>query len=95
MRRGKTVAAASQADRSELRAGMFVLAGTANADVRRLNSDIGRIMDTPPRMEERMVNDPGGDFTPNTPDQLSQFLAMDRGRWQQVIRQDGRATRLT
>jgi hypothetical protein len=60
---------------------MFVLAGTANGDVRRLNSDIGRIMDTP-RMEERMVNDPGGDFTPNTPDQLSQFLAMDRGRWE-------------
>jgi tripartite-type tricarboxylate transporter receptor subunit TctC len=56
--------------------------------VNKLNEDITRIVDTP-QMKEWLLNGLGGEFTPNTPEQFSAFLATDTAHWQKIIRQIG------
>jgi len=73
---------------ANLWAGMFAPAGTPPAIINKLNADVGRIMDTP-QMKEWMINNLGGEFTPNTPEQFAQFLAVDSKRWQTIIKQIG------
>lgn len=68
--------------------GVLAPAGTPGQIVNKLNADIGRILETPP-MKEWMLRELGGEFTPNTPDQFSEFLATDVARWQKVIKETG------
>lgn len=68
--------------------GMFAPAGTPKAIVNKLNEEIGRIVETP-QMKEWLLNNLGGEFTPNTPEQFSAFLQMDAAHWQKVIQQIG------
>ena len=68
--------------------GMFAPEGTPKAIVNKLNEDIGRIVDTP-QMKEWLLKNLGGEFTPNTPDQFSAFLATDAAHWQKIIKQIG------
>ncbi len=68
--------------------GMFAPAGTPKAIVTKLNTDIGRILDTP-KMKEWLVRDLGGEFTPNTPEQFNEYLIADTARWMKVIRETG------
>jgi tripartite-type tricarboxylate transporter receptor subunit TctC len=68
--------------------GLFAPAGTPKAIVNKLNEDIGRIVGTP-QMKEWLLNNLGGEFTPNTPEQYGTFLATDAAHWQTVIKQIG------
>jgi len=68
--------------------GLFAPAGTPKAIVNKLNEDIRRIVDAP-QMKEWLLNNLGGEFTPNTPEQFGAFLASDAARWQKIIKQIG------
>jgi tripartite-type tricarboxylate transporter receptor subunit TctC len=68
--------------------GLFAPAGTPKAIVNKLNEEIGRIVGTP-QMKEWLLNNLGGEFTPNTPEQYGSFLATDAAHWQKVIQQIG------
>ena len=68
--------------------GLFPPDGTPKAIVNKLNEDIRRIVDAP-QMKKWLLNNLGGEFTPNTPEQFSAFLAMDAARWQKIIKQIG------
>jgi tripartite-type tricarboxylate transporter receptor subunit TctC len=68
--------------------GLFAPAGTSKAIVNKLNEDIGRMANTP-KMKEWLLNGLGGEFTPNTPEEFSDFLAMDAAHWQKIIKQIG------
>ena len=68
--------------------GMFAPEGTPKALVNKLNEDIARIVDTP-QMKEWLLKNLGGEFTPNTPEQFSAFLATDAAHWQKIIKQIG------
>ena len=68
--------------------GLFAPAQTPKAIVNRLNEDVGRLLDTP-QMKEWLLNNLGGEITPQTPEQFGAFLAMDAARWQKIIKQIG------
>jgi tripartite-type tricarboxylate transporter receptor subunit TctC len=68
--------------------GLFAPAGTPKAIVNKLNEDIGRMLDAP-QMKEWLLNNLGGEITPQTPEQFSAFLATDAARWQKIIKQIG------
>jgi tripartite-type tricarboxylate transporter receptor subunit TctC len=68
--------------------GLFAPEGTPKAIVNKLNEDIGRIVDTP-QTKEWLLKNLGGEFTSNTPEQYSAFLAMDAARWQKIVKQIG------
>jgi tripartite-type tricarboxylate transporter receptor subunit TctC len=68
--------------------GLFAPAATPRAIVNKLNEDVARIVDTP-QMKEWLLNSLGGEFTPNTPEQFSAFLASDTAHWQKIIKQIG------
>ena len=68
--------------------GMFAPAGTPKAIVNKLNEEIARIVDAP-QTKEWLLNNLGGEFTPNTPEQFSAFLQMDAAHWQKIIKQIG------
>jgi tripartite-type tricarboxylate transporter receptor subunit TctC len=68
--------------------GMLAPAATPKEIVKKLNADIARILDTP-KMKEWLLNDVGGEFTPNTPDQFNEFLITDTARWMKVIKETG------
>jgi hypothetical protein len=40
-------------------------------------------------MKEWLLHETGGEFTPNAPDQFSEFLAADVARWRKVIKETG------
>jgi tripartite-type tricarboxylate transporter receptor subunit TctC len=66
--------------------GLFAPEGTPKAVVNMLNGSIGRIWDTP-EMKSWLLTGLGGEFTPNTPEQFSAFLAIDSKRWRTIIKQ--------
>jgi tripartite-type tricarboxylate transporter receptor subunit TctC len=68
--------------------GLFAPAGTPKAIVNKLNEDIRRIVETP-QNKEWLLNNLGGEFTPNTPEQFSAFLDTDAAHWQKIIKQIG------
>jgi tripartite-type tricarboxylate transporter receptor subunit TctC len=68
--------------------GLFAPAATPRAIVNKLNEDITRIVDTP-QMKEWLLNSLGGEFTPNTPEQFSAFLATDAAQWQKIVKEIG------
>lgn len=68
--------------------GMFAPAGTPRSVVNKLNEDIARIVDTP-QMKEWILNNLGGEYTLNRPEQFGAFLAADTAHWQKVIKQIG------
>ncbi len=68
--------------------GLFAPADTPKAIVNKLNEDIGRMLDTP-QMKEWLLNNLGGEITPQTPEQFGAFLATDAARWQKIIKQIG------
>ena len=68
--------------------GLFAPEGTPKAIVNKLNEDMARIVDTP-QMKGWLLSNLGGEFTPNTPEQFSAFLAKDTAHWQKVIKEIG------
>jgi len=68
--------------------GLFAPAATPKAIVNKLNEDIARTIDTP-QTKEWLLNSLGGEFTPNTPEQFSAFVANDAVHWQKLIKQLG------
>ncbi len=68
--------------------GMFAPTGTPTQIVNKLNADITGILDTP-KMKEWLLNDVGGEFTSNTPEQFAEFLVTDTARWMKVIKDTG------
>jgi tripartite-type tricarboxylate transporter receptor subunit TctC len=68
--------------------GLFAPEGAPKAIVNKLNEDIGRMLDTP-QMKEWLLNNLGGEITPQTPEQFGAFLATDAARWQKIIKQIG------
>jgi len=70
---------------ANLWAGLFATGGTPPAVVNQLNASITRIVTTP-EMKDWLLQSMGGEFTPNSPEQFSDFLARDTARWQKVIK---------
>ena len=68
--------------------GLFAPEGTPRAIVNKLDEDTRRIVDAP-QMKKWLLTNLGGEFTPNTPEQFSAFLAADAARWQKIIKQIG------
>jgi tripartite-type tricarboxylate transporter receptor subunit TctC len=68
--------------------GLFAPAETPKAIVNKLNEDIGRMLDTP-QMKEWLLNNLGGEITPQTPEQFGAFLAVDAARWRKIIKEIG------
>ena len=68
--------------------GLFAPAETPKAIVNKLNEEIGRMLDTP-QLKEWLLNNLGGEITPQTPEQFGAFLATDAARWQKIIKQIG------
>jgi tripartite-type tricarboxylate transporter receptor subunit TctC len=68
--------------------GLFAPAETPKAIVNKLNEEIGRMLETP-QMKEWLLNNLGGEITPQTPEQFGAFLAIDAARWQKIIKQIG------
>jgi tripartite-type tricarboxylate transporter receptor subunit TctC len=69
-------------------AGLFATAGTPASTVNQLNASITRILTTP-EMKDWLLQNMGGEFTPNSPEQFSEFLVGDTARWQKVIKENG------
>jgi tripartite-type tricarboxylate transporter receptor subunit TctC len=65
--------------------GLFAPTGTPAAIINKLNHDVARMIDTP-QMKEWLLNNLGGEYTPNTPEQFAAFLAKDAARWQKVVK---------
>ena len=68
--------------------GILAPAGTPAAIVNQLNASLTRILETP-ELKDWLLQNIGGEFTPNTPGQFGAFLATDVARWQKVIRDIG------
>jgi len=68
--------------------GLFAVAGTPAPIVNKLNSEIARYI-SEPQMNTWLVNNLGGEFSPHTPEQFSEFLKGDTAQWQKVIKQIG------
>jgi tripartite-type tricarboxylate transporter receptor subunit TctC len=68
--------------------GVVAPAGTPAAIVERLNADLAQIAQTP-AMRDWMMTNVGGEFTPNTPRQFAEFLAVDTARWKKIIKETG------
>ncbi|MEQ1775146.1 MAG: tripartite tricarboxylate transporter substrate binding protein [Burkholderiales bacterium] len=68
--------------------GLFATAGTPAPIVNKLNAEIGRFI-SEPQMNTWLVNNLGGEFSPHTPEQFSEFLTGDTARWQKIIKQIG------
>ena len=67
--------------------GLFAPAGTSNEIVRRMNSEVMRIMKLP-EIARRMEVE-GERFTPNTPEEFGRFLRSEVEKWEKVIREAG------
>lgn len=65
--------------------GIFTTAGSPAPIVKQLNASLGHILDTP-EMKGWLLQNLGGEFTPNTPEQFGEFLVTDVARWQKVIK---------
>ncbi|HSQ04937.1 MAG TPA: tripartite tricarboxylate transporter substrate binding protein [Burkholderiales bacterium] len=70
---------------ANLWAGLFSTAGTPAAIVNQLNTSVTRILTTA-EMKDWLLQSMGGEFTSNTPEQFSEFLASDTARWRKVIK---------
>jgi tripartite-type tricarboxylate transporter receptor subunit TctC len=68
--------------------GLFAPTGTRGAILNKLNEDVARVLDTP-QMKEWLLNNLGGEYTPNTPEQFGAFLANDAARWQKIVKDIG------
>jgi tripartite-type tricarboxylate transporter receptor subunit TctC len=68
--------------------GILAPAGTPAAIVERLNADWTQALQAP-AMKEWMLGQLSGDFTPNTPKQFAEFLAIDTARWRKIIKGTG------
>lgn len=68
--------------------GLFAPAATPKPIVNKLNEDIARIVETA-QSKEWLMNNLGGEFTPNAPEQFGAFLTTDTARWQKIIMQIG------
>jgi tripartite-type tricarboxylate transporter receptor subunit TctC len=68
--------------------GLFATAGTPAPIISKLNADVTRMFNTP-QTKSWLVNTLGGEFTPHSPEQFSEFLAGDIARWQKAIKQIG------
>ncbi len=42
-----------------------------------------------PQMKDWLLNNLGGEITPQTPEQFGAFLAVDAARWQKIIKEIG------
>ena len=54
----------------------------------KLNEEIKRIVDTA-QTKGWLLNNLGGEFTPNTPEQFSAFLDTDATHWRKIIKHIG------
>lgn len=70
---------------ANLWAGLFATGGTPAAIVNELNASITRILATP-EMKDWLLKSMGGEFTSNSPERFSEFLARDSARWEKVIK---------
>ena len=66
--------------------GLFATAGTPAPIVNKLNAEIARYL-SEPQMNTWLVNNLGGEFSPHTPEQFSEFLTGDTALWQKTIKQ--------
>ena len=67
--------------------GMLVPAGTAGAIIKRLNSEIGRILQLPEIQEKFAVQ--GLEATASTPEQFRHIMRTEIDKWAKVIKQAG------
>ena len=68
--------------------GLFATAGTPAPIINKLNAEIARYI-SEPQMNTWLVNNLGGEFSPHTPEQFSEFLTGDTALWQKIIKQIG------
>jgi tripartite-type tricarboxylate transporter receptor subunit TctC len=68
--------------------GLFATGGTPAAIVNKLNAEITRVISAP-QTNTWLMNNLGGEFSPHTPEQFSEFLAADTALWQKIIKQIG------
>ena len=68
--------------------GLFATAGTPAPVASKLNAEITTFINEP-QMNQWLMNNMGGEFSPHTPEQFAQFLAGDVATWQKIIKQIG------
>ncbi len=68
--------------------GLFATGGTPAPIVNKLNAEIARFISAP-QTHTWLMNNLGGEFSPHTPEQFSEFLTGDTALWQKIIKQIG------
>ena len=73
---------------ANLYTGLFATWGTPAPIINKLNAEIARFISSP-QTSTWLVNNLGGEFSPHTPEQFSEFLAGDLARWLKISKQIG------
>ena len=67
--------------------GLFAPAGTPPEIVRRWNTEVTRIMQSP-EIQARLLNE-GARFSPNTPEQFAAFVRSEIAKWAPIVKASG------
>jgi tripartite-type tricarboxylate transporter receptor subunit TctC len=68
--------------------GLLATTGTPSAIINQLNASVNRILSAS-EMKDWLLQTVGGEYSPNTPEQFGELLAVDLVRWQKAIKYTG------